>query len=183
MKIILDILPLAAFFISYQLGGLMTATIAIMAATSLSLLILYVMERKLSLNPLISGILVGIFGGLTLFFDNAIFIKMKPTLVNLLFAAILIGGLLFLKKPLLKYMLEIAFQLTEEGWQKLTMRWGIFFILLAAVNEVIWRNFSEEFWVNFKVFGMMPLTMIFMLSQLPLIKRHIINDPNNRANN
>lgn len=174
MKFILDLLPLAAFFIAYQFGDLMTATMAIMVATLFSLIVTYGLEKKIALNPLISGLLVGIFGGLTLALQDDTFIKMKPTLVNLLFAAILLGGMAFFKKPLLKYLLEMAFHLTDEGWNKLTFRWGIFFLFLAILNELIWRNFPEAFWVNFKVFGVLPLTMLFMALQFPLIKRCLI---------
>ncbi len=171
IRLILDIAPLALFFISYRLYGLMTATAVLIAATLISLFITWLLERKIALTPLISGVLVAMFGGLTLALNDSTFIKMKPTLVNLLFAAILLGGLA-LKKPLLKYLMETAFQLTQRGWYLLSLRWALFFISLAALNEFIWRSFSEEFWVEFKVFGMLPLTLTFALLQIPLIKRH-----------
>ena len=149
IRLILDIAPLALFFISYRLYGLMTATAVLIAATLISLFITWLLERKIALTPLISGVLVAMFGGLTLALNDSTFIKMKPTLVNLLFAAILLGG-----------------------WYLLSLRWALFFISLAALNEFIWRSFSEEFWVEFKVFGMLPLTLTFALLQIPLIKRH-----------
>lgn len=178
LKPLLELLPLAVFFIAYQLGDLMVATAAIMAATLFTLGVTYLLDKTIAMNPLISGTMVGLFGGLTLLLQDDTFIKMKPTLVNLLFASILLGGVFLLKKPLLKYLLEMAFELTEEGWMTLTRRWGFFFIFLAALNEVIWRSFSESFWVNFKVFGMLPLSIVFMMLQLPLIKRHMVEASN-----
>lgn len=175
MRFFLDIAPLAAFFIGYQWAGLMTATAVLIAATLVSLAVTWLMERKIALSPLVSGGLVAVFGGLTLVLNDPLFIKVKPTLVNLLFATVLLGGLAF-KKPLLKYLLEVAFQLTEHGWRLLSLRWALFFIALACLNEVIWRHYPEEFWVNFKVFGMLPLTIGFTLLQLPLIKRYMVEE-------
>lgn len=183
LKPILELLPLGIFFAAYQLGDLMLATAAIMVATLFVLCVSYLVDKKIAMNPLISGVLVGIFGGLTLVMQDDTFIKIKPTLVNLLFALVLLGGIIFLKKPLLKYLLEIAFELTEEGWTRLTKRWGMFFIFLAALNEFIWRNFSEGFWVNFKVFGMLPLSILFMLLQIPLIKRYMVESAEKEQNN
>ena len=125
--------------------------------------------------PLVTGVVVLVFGGLTLALQDEIFIKMKPTIVNTLFGGVLIGGLFF-GKSLLGYVFDSVFQLTDEGWRKLTLRWGLFFFVLAMVNEVIWRNFSTDFWVSFKVFGMMPLTIVFTLTQMPLIQRHSLDD-------
>ncbi len=173
MKLILDFLPLAVFFIAYKINGLMLATSTLIATTLLCLVISYVIERKIAVTPLITGIVVTIFGALTLILHDNTFIKMKPTFINLLFATILCGGLIY-KKPLLKPLLQSALSLTDTGWRQLTYRWMLFFIFLAATNEVIWRNFDEAFWVNFKVFGMMPLTLIFMAFQYPLIKRHYV---------
>lgn len=171
MRLFLDFFPLAAFFIAFKLGGLMVATAALMVCSLISLAITYLKDRKIALNPLISGIVITIFGGLTLALHDDAFIKMKPTLVNLLFAAILIGGLA-MKKPLLKPLLDSALQLSDRGWKLLSLRWALFFIFLAGLNECIWRNFPLDFWVNFKVFGMLPLTLIFMACQYPLILRH-----------
>lgn len=176
MKFIFEILPLLAFFVAYNRFGLMEATMVLMVATAISVAILYIKDRKLHASPLISAVLIGIFGGLTLIFKDPIFIKMKPTILNLLFGIILIGGSL-MNKPPLKYLMQMAIQMTEEGWKLLSLRWGIFFILLACVNEYVWRSYPEEFWVNFKVFGMLPLTMLFLLTQMPLIQKHIIDNP------
>lgn len=176
MKFILEILPLAAFFLAYQREGLMVATIVLMVATAISVVVLYIKERKIPVNPLISAILVGVFGGLTLALDNPIFIKMKPTILNLLFAVILVVGVK-IDKPPLKYLMQAAIKMTQQGWKTLSVRWAGFFVFLAIVNEIVWRTQSEAFWVNFKVFGMLPLTMLFLLSQMPLINKHTIDNP------
>jgi intracellular septation protein len=172
LKLLLDLLPLGAFFVGYQAGGLMAATALIIAATLISLIVTWVVERHIARSPLISGILVAVFGGLTLALNDELFIKMKPTIVNLLFAAILLIGVYVCRKGLLSYLLDMAMSLTEEGWLKLSRNWGLFFLFLAALNEVIWRNFSTEFWVNFKVFGMMTCTLAFTVSQIPLMKKY-----------
>ncbi len=121
--------------------------------------------------PVVSGIVVVVFGGLTLFLQNEIFIKLKPTIVNTLFGLVLLGGLYF-RKPLLQIVLDSVFDLTEEGWRKLTLRWALFFFALAAINEIVWRTQTTDFWVSFKVFGIMPLTIAFALAQTPLLMRH-----------
>lgn len=172
IKLLLDFAPLGVFFIAYKLGGVMLATIALMVATSISIGIIYAVERTLALAPLITGSVVLVMGGLTIALDDPSFIKIKPTIVNLLFASILLGGVFIGKRGLLKYVLDVAFQLTDEGWLKLSRRWGFFFLLLAGLNEFIWRNFSEDFWVNFKVFGMFTLTIAFALSQVRLMERY-----------
>lgn len=172
LKFTLDMAPLAAFFVGYQLGDLFIATALIMAVTLLALGIGFALERKLALNPLITGIMVTVFGGLTLALNDELFIKMKPTIVNLLFAAILLIGSLVYRRGLLKYLLEMAFTLSDAAWNTLSRRWGYFFIFLAVLNEVIWRGFSTDFWVNFKVFGMLTCTIAFSLSQIPFIRRH-----------
>lgn len=171
----LDMGPLLVFFLAYRFMGLMAATAALIAFTLVSLLITYLLEKRLSPMPLISGLAVAFFGGMTLWLNNDLFIKIKPTLVNLLFASILLGGLYF-KKPLLKYALGSALTISNAGWMKLTFRWGIFFVFLACLNEVIWRNFPTDFWVNFKVFGMFSLTLLFTMCQIPLIKRYWIEE-------
>ncbi|MGH6859202.1 MAG: septation protein A, partial [Phyllobacterium sp.] len=125
----------------------------------------------LPIMPLVSGIVVLIFGTLTLYLHNETFIKMKPTIVNALFGVILLGGLFF-GKALLGYVFDSAFKLNAEGWRKLTLRWGIFFLFLAVLNEVVWRSFSTDFWVAFKVWGTMPITLLFTFSQMPLIMKY-----------
>ncbi len=173
LRFALDMGPLLVFFLAYRFAGLMAATATLIVVTILSLAVTYKVEKKLSPMPLVSGIAVAFFGGLTLWLNDETFIKVKPTLVNLLFAAILLGGLYF-KRPMLKYVLQSAVQMQDDGWSILTRRWGLFFIFLAGLNEVIWRNFPTDFWVNFKVFGMFTLTMLFMFSQFPLIKKYLI---------
>jgi intracellular septation protein len=172
VKLLLDFAPLGVFFVAYKLGGVMPATVALMAATSLSIGIIYAVERKIALAPLITGSVVLVMGGLTIATHDPEFIKIKPTIVNLLFGSILLGGLWFGKRGLLKYVLDVAFQMTDEGWRVLSRRWGFFFVFLAVLNEFIWRNFSEAFWVNFKVFGMFTLTIAFAISQFRLVERY-----------
>lgn len=171
----LDLAPLFIFFLLYRLtGDVLPATAALIPATLVSLGIIYLVEKRVAVMPLVSGVAVAIFGGLTLLLADELFIKMKPTFVNLLFASILLVGA-YLKRPLLKYALSEALQMTEQGWMILSVRWGLFFIFLALLNEIIWRNFPTDFWVNFKVFGMFTLTMLFTLCQIPLIQKHQID--------
>jgi intracellular septation protein len=160
--------------------GLFEATGAFMVVTVLSLLAGWFLDRRLPVMPLVSGFFVFVFGGLTLVLADETFIKLKPTLVNGLFAVILLGGLVF-KRALLKPLFGSAFQLGDDGWRTLTLRWGVFFILLAILNEVVWRNFSTEFWISFKLFGVLPLTVVFAGSQTPLILRHQTETANDAA--
>lgn len=146
------------------------ATPLFMVATLVALVLGYVLTRHIPIMPLVSAVFVLIFGGLTLWLHDQRFIQMKPTLVNLIFGGLLLGGLV-LGRSLLRYVLDVAFELTDEGWYKLTQRWGVYFIFLAVLNEIVWRNFSFDFWTNFKVFGIMPLTMVFAASQVPLMLR------------
>lgn len=152
-------------------ASIFTATAVFMIATGVALAVNYWLVRKLPIMPVVSGIVVMVFGGLTLFLQDDHFIKLKPTIVNALFGALLVGGLAF-GKSLLSVVLDSVFQLTEEGWKKLTLRWGLFFFVLAALNELVWRTQSTDFWVNFKVFGIMPLTFAFALAQTPLLMRY-----------
>lgn len=175
LRLLLDMGPLLVFFVSYRFFGLFAATLALIGFTLVSLAVSYAMEKKLAVMPLFSGLAVTIFGGMTLFFQDELFIKIKPTLINLLFAAILLAGVAT-RRPTLKYLLGEALQLTEKGWSLLSLRWGLYFICLAGLNEIIWRHFSTDFWVSFKVFGMFSLTIIFTLAQLPLIKRYWVED-------
>lgn len=174
IKLLLDFAPLGIFFLGYKFTDIMTATIALVVATLASLAIIYAVERKLALAPLISGVLVAVMGGLTIALNDEQFIKIKPTLVNLLFALVLLGGVYIGKRGLLKYVLEMAVSLSAQGWLMLSRRWGFFFLFLAALNELVWRSFPTEFWVNFKVFGMFTLTMAFALSQWKLIERYSV---------
>ena len=175
IKWVLDMLPLAAFFITYKQADIMTATLALIGATLLSLAVTYSVERKVAMTPLATAIIVSLFGGLTVWLDDPMFIKLKPTIVNLLFAVILLGGLWY-KKPLLKPLFGSALRLSDHGWHQLTLRWACFFLLLAVLNELVWRNVSEATWVNFKVFGLMGLTLVFALSQIPLMQREMLQD-------
>ena len=176
IKLFIDIGPLAVFFIYYKVSGdLIEAILPLMLATIISVVISYILEKRIPIMPTLGAGIVVIFGGLTIIFDNKIFIFMKPTIINIMFAAILYGGII-LKKPLLKYLLGSALKLEEEGWSILTQRWAAFFIALAVLNEIVWRTMSEEFWVSFKVFGILPITFIFTMTQFPLIKKYQVED-------
>ena len=180
LKLALELGPLVVFFLGNAYAErfgvapdrkLFAATGAFIAATVLALAIHYVLVRRLPIMPLVSGAVVVVFGGLTLALQDKTFIMMKPTIVNTLFGLVLLGGLAF-GKPLLSVVLDSMFALTDEGWRKLTFRWGVFFLALAAINEVVWRTQTEDFWVTFKVFGIMPLTIAFALAQTPLLMHH-----------
>ena len=176
VKLFIDIGPLAIFFIYYKLSGdLIDAILPLMLATVVAVIISYILENKIPIMPTLGAGIVVIFGGLTIIFDNKIFIFMKPTIINIIFAGILYGGII-LKKPLLKYLLGSALKLEEDGWIILTQRWIAFFIALAVLNEIVWRTMSEEFWVSFKVFGILPITFIFTMTQFPLIKKYQVED-------
>lgn len=171
LKFICDFLPLLIFFLIYKTSAsnpIINATIGLVIATFIALTINYIFTKKIAAMPLFSAIILGIFGLLTVFSGNEIFIKIKPTLVNLLFAAILLFGYLS-KKPLLKNLLGSAFEIKDEAWLELSKRWAIFFVFLAVLNEVIWRNFATDFWVQFKVFGILPISILFTCSQIPYI--------------
>ena len=174
-KILIDIGPLAVFFYFYSKNGLQASILPFMIATVIAVLFSYILEKKIPVMPTVGGAIVLIFGGLTIYFDNDIFFKMKPTIINLLFAAILYGGVIF-KKSLLKYVLGAALKLEEKGWKILTQRWIGFFIALAILNEIVWRTQSTDIWVSFKVFGILPITFIFTMTQFPLIKKYQIED-------
>lgn len=167
--------PLAVFFAAYWLADLLTATAALMGATVLALAASLILERRVPLLPLITAGVVGVFGGLTLWLADETFIKMKPTIVQVLFAAVLFGGLLF-GKPLLKPLLGSAWRLHDRGWTLLTLRFAVFFLVMAGLNELVWRTQSTDVWVNFKVFGILLLTFLFTLAQVPMIGRYQLPD-------
>ena len=164
--------PLIAFFTGYMMNGrdLMVATVWLMIATAIATLVLLVIERRVPVMPLVTAGIVGVFGGLTLWLKDDTFIKMKPTIVQLIFAVILLGGLAF-GKLLLKPLFGAAWKMRDSAWRTITIRYGLFFIVAAALNEVVWRTQSTDFWVNFKIFGLIGLTVLFSLSQTPLILR------------
>lgn len=174
-KLLIDIGPLAVFFIFYTRSGLQGSILPFMIATVIAVLFSYFLEKKIPIMPTVGASIILIFGGLTIYFDNEVFFKMKPTIINFLFAAILYGGIIT-KKPLLKYLLGAALKLQDIGWKVLTQRWIGFFIALAILNEIVWRTQSTDIWVSFKVFGILPITFIFTMSQYPLMKKYQIED-------
>lgn len=164
--------PLIVFFVAYFLSGLLTATAALMVATAAALALSLAIRRKVPLLPLVTAAIVGVFGGLTLWLEDETFIKMKPTIIQALFAAVLLGGLA-LRRPLLKTLLGAALPpMDDAGWRRLTLRYALFFAAMAILNEIVWRTQSTDFWVTFKVFGIIGLTLAFGLAQMPLISRH-----------
>jgi len=174
IKFTTDFGPLLIFFIVYFNGenNLKTAIPPFVIATLVSLIVVYFLEKRVPMMPLISGILITFFGGLTIYFDNKIFFYMKPTVINLLFAGFLFFGKFFTKEPLLKIFFQNALNLENEGWKKLSERWIVFFLIIALLNEIIWRTQSEAFWINFKVWGLLPISFIFAASQVPLINKY-----------
>jgi intracellular septation protein len=190
LKLVLELGPLMVFFFANargewlverfpvlgDFGGpIFVATGLFMIATAIALIASWLLMRTLPIMPLVSGVVVFVFGALTLYLQDDIFIKMKPTIVNTLFGVTLLGGLVF-GKSLLGYVFDSAFKLDAEGWRKLTLRWGLFFLFLAVVNEVVWRNFSTDTWVAFKVWGIMPITLVFTFCQMPLIMQHSLDE-------
>lgn len=176
VKLALDIGPLLVFFGAYARAGIMAATGAFMAATVIALGITYALSRRIPILPLVTAVVVLVFGGLTLLLDDALFIKLKPTIIYGLFASALFGGLLF-DRPLLKPLLGVMVPLTERAWRTLSLRWAWYFVVCAVINEVVRRGFSTDVWVTVKVFGFLPLTVLFALSQVPFIQRHTQADP------
>ena len=174
-KLLIDIGPLAVFFVFYTRSDLKTAILPFMIATIIAVLFSYIMEKKIPIMPTVGAVIILVFGGLTIYFDNETFFKMKPTIINLLFAGVLYGGIV-LNKSLLRYLLGAALKLQDEGWDILTKRWIGLFIALAILNEIIWRTQTTDIWVNFKVFGILPITFIFTLTQFSTIKKYQIED-------
>jgi intracellular septation protein len=173
LKLALDFGPLVLFFYANSRYDIFVATGTFMIAVLVALAISYVMTRHLPIMPVVTAIIVVVFGGLTLFLHDATFIKVKPTIIYALFGAVLLGGLFF-GKPLLATVLDSMFELTDEGWRKLTLRWALFFFVLAILNEIVWRNTSTNVWVDFKVFGVTPLTFLFGALQVPLLKKYAV---------
>ena len=192
LKLALELGPLIVFFFANargaqiaaefpvlnSLGGpIFIATALFMAATIISLVVSYAIARTLPIMPLVSGVVVMVFGLLTLYLKDDTFIKMKPTIINTLFGSVLLIGLYF-GKSFLKIVFDAAFQIDEAGWKKMTFRWGLFFLFLAVINEIVWRNTTTDTWVTFKVWGVMPITLLFTFSQLPLIMKHSLEGKN-----
>jgi intracellular septation protein len=171
LKFALELGPLALFFLAYWKFGIMPATAVMVAAALASLAVSYVKLRRVPIMPLVTAVIVVVFGGLTFYFNDTTFIKMKPTVLYSLFAAALFFGLVF-RRPILQVMFDGALNLTEAGWRILSWRWALFFVFLAALNEYVWRHYSESAWVTFKSFGFMPLTIVFALAQTPVILKH-----------
>jgi len=177
IKFAADFGPLLIFFIIYfkNENDLKIAIPPFIFATLIALVVVYFLEKRIPMVPLVSGVLITFFGGLTLYFDNKIFFYMKPTIINLLFAAILFFGRYFTQKPLLKKIFQNTINLEDEGWKKLNYRWISFFLFVAFLNEIVWRTQSEVFWVNFKVWGLLPISFLFAASQVPLINKYKLN--------
>jgi intracellular septation protein len=175
VKLLVEMGPLIAFFAGNWMGGIFWGTGIFMVATAIALAISWTLTRKLAMVPLVSAVFVAIFGGLTLYLQSDLFIKVKVTLINALFGGILLGGVAF-GRNLLKLAMGEAMKMSEEAWRILTIRWGVFFFCLAALNELVWRNVSTDMWVNFKVFGLLPLTLVFAFANAPFMARHMIED-------
>jgi intracellular septation protein len=197
LKLLLDLGPLLLFFVANarpqlfapllgaflpesliagEHAGIFVATAVFVPAVLAALAISYALTRHVATMPVVTAIVVVVFGGLTLALQNETFIKLKPTIVYVLFGAVLLGGLAF-NKLLLGMVFDSVFSLTEEGWRKLTVRWGVFFLVMAVLNEIVWRNFSTDTWVSFKVFGFLPLTFVFAAAQVPLLQKYSIIKP------
>ena len=178
LKFITDFGPLLIFFFFYYDSNkdLKVAIPPFIIATIISLVVVWYLEKKIPMVPLLGGILITFFGGLTIYFDNPVFIYIKPTIINLLFGLALLFGKYFTDEPILKKMLGKSISLTDEGWSILNKRWMIFFFVIAILNELVWRTQSEEFWVNFKVWGLLPITFIFTAFQVSIITKHKIDE-------
>ena len=175
LKLALEMGPLVLFFLSNAKFGIFIATGVLMVGVVAALAASWLLTRHVPIMPLVTTVAVLVFGGLTFIFQDELFIKMKPTIVNTIFGSVLLIALA-MGKPLLPVVLDSMMRLTETGWKILTLRWGLFFFVLAGINEVVWRTQTTDFWVSFKVFGTMPLTVVFALAQLPLMMKHELKD-------
>jgi len=171
LKLALDLGPLLVFFFANGRWGIYVATAVFMVAALAALAVSYALTRHIAVMPLVTAFIVIVFGGATLILHDETFIKLKPTIIYVLFGTVLVGGLVF-KKPLLEMVFDSVFHITEEGWRKLTLRWAVFFFALAVINEIVWRTQTTDFWVSFKVFGVVPLTMLFGALQVPLLMKY-----------
>ena len=178
MKQLFEFFPLIVFFAVYYKSDkdLYLSIAAVIVATFISLIAIYFKERKISTMMLVSTVILVVFGGLSIFLKNEIFFKMKPTIINALFAIVLIGSTI-INKPVLKLLLNSSLKLTDEGWGLMNKMWSSFFVLLAVLNEIVWRTQTTDVWVNFKVFGIMGITIVFTIIQIPFLKKHFINQP------
>jgi len=180
VKLAIEAGPLLVFFTANAFKGIYVATAAFVAATVVSLAAAYILERRIAIMPLVSGLFVLLFGGLTIWFNDEIFIKLKPTLVSGLFGIVLLGGYVLDKRPL-RAVLGQMLEITDEGWRMLTLRWGLFFLFLAVLNEVVWRTVSTDTWVSFKVFGLLPITMAFAIWQSVAMQKHMLDEDGDGA--
>lgn len=171
LRFIVEIGPLIAFFIGYKYIGIIAGTALIVVATIISTLVTYKMDKKVSIVPLCTTVMIVVMGGLTIFTGNTTFIKMKPTVLNIIFAVVLYAGTFF-NKGLLKYIFGASIEMSETHWMVFSQRWAWFFLMLAGLNEIVWRNFSEDVWVYFKAFGIISLTTIFLFIQLPFLAKY-----------
>jgi intracellular septation protein len=175
-KLLLDLGPLLLFFFANSYGGIYFATGAFMVATVVTLAISYYLIRRFPVMPIVTAVIVMVFGALTLWLHNDTFIKLKPTIIYVMFAVVLFVGLAT-GRPLFQIVLDGALHMKEEGWKLLTRNWALFFLVMAAVNEFVWRSFTTDQWVTFKTFGFLPLTLVFAISQAPIMTKYAIKDP------
>ncbi len=174
-RLLIELGPLIAFFIANWKAGIYWGTGIFMVATAVALSVSWALTRKIAMVPLVSAIFVALFGALTLWLHSDLFIKVKVTLINVLFGAVLLGGVA-MGRSYIKLIMGEAVKLTDAAWRTLSIRWGLFFFAMAGLNEIVWRNFTTDQWVNFKVFGLLPLTLIFALANAPFMTRHMIED-------